>query len=706
MPFRKAPDAPPEKFNPEHHDMYKMPDKGADDAKKGCCAGKSPHDKMDKPTNPDPCQIKRSHTDVLAILLLIACWVIMTGLGIDACETGNAQALFSPADYNGKICGVDSPNKDLKYGYVINYNLDMVCLESCPKETVWDITDNAYDNMICMDDLVSDSYKESSYLNQISDADALFDSGGGLCNFEIETFHLLYYCVFDPSATFPNTSAAGDYAGEKVSSIMGDADTSAGALMDFVADLITCKNYIFGFGFAVALFVAFAYTWLMSLGAVYPLVWGSIIMCFCFILSLGVYIYETALLWSEPEYESYEITGMKALGGIFMCLAALFACLILCICSKINLCCGLVEVAGDAVRQMPVTIFFPIIQVTALVLFMLPWTFYMVYVNAQGEYDTTYKNTTGVIVETETWEFSDSDDTAQIFFMFIFFWTSQFIIALGQLVMALTFAKWYFTKDPESEVDSAKRGCCCRFWCPHEHAHRGNGLFFQAWASGIWYHVGTAAAGSLIIAIVKTIRYIIAKIQYHAKKNLTGSVKKVAEIVLCCIQCCLYCIEKCMKFINKHAYIITAVKGKRFCAAACDAFWLICRNIRLIGALTLVQEFVVIIGKILIVCATGALSYYYMANEIEEGEVSSLVGPTLFVMILAYFMADMFCSVYSMAIDTMMHCFMADKEMYDPPHAGDPSCPHLSNLASFVSKHAHAPEEGESEMTKQEPNQE
>merc|ERR1711966_383328 len=115
------------------------------------------------------------------------------------------------------------------------------------------------------------------------------------------------------------------------------------------------------------------------------------------------------------------------------------------------------------------------------------------------------------------------------------------------------------------------------------------------------YHVGTAAAGSLVIAIIQFIRYMVAKIQAQCNKSLTGTAKTIANIVLCCIQCCLYCLEKCMKFINKHAYIITAVRGNSFCPAAMKAFWLIARNIRLIFALALVSEYVIFIGKMLII---------------------------------------------------------------------------------------------------------
>ena len=49
----------------------------------------------------------------------------------------------------------------------------------------------------------------------------------------------------------------------------------------------------------------------------------------------------------------------------------------------------------------------------------------------------------------------------------------------------------------------------------------------MALKKSVWYHVGSAAAGSLIIAIVKTIRYVIAKIQYYCEKNMVDPYKKV-----------------------------------------------------------------------------------------------------------------------------------------------------------------------------------
>ena len=108
------------------------------------------------------------------------------------------------------------------------------------------------------------------------------------------------------------------------------------------------------------------------------------------------------------------------------------------------------------------------------------------------------------------------------------------------------------------------------------------------------YNSGTAAFGSLIIAIMSTIRAIITYIQSKA----AASKNRLAVAILCCIKCCIWCIEKCIKFLNKNAYIQTAIHGYSFCKAARSAFFLLLRNILRVAAVNMVSGFVIIIGKV------------------------------------------------------------------------------------------------------------
>jgi hypothetical protein len=617
-------------------------------------------------------------------------------------STANVDAIFAPTDYNGKMCGVDYPTKP--YGYVVNLYLDVVCVEHCPGQTkTIDLNKNAYDQMICKkakdfsigsgDDAVSgklyseaactddDKYGKEPCYNPVdidyylgyldlfcSDSSDATTCGKGVCNFKLKSYAVGYYCMFDTEdVKLPvfNIGTEGDDANsatiaskfallsdDMVSFFASDADenseTSSGVIGAFLQDLYTAKDWIFGFGFVVCLFVAFGYTKLMSTFCLDILVWGCIFLTGALFVVLGAYSYTIYNQWKDEErYSDASVTGMQVISIIFIVLAVLYWCFIACICSKIKLCIALTKVAGAAVRDVPLVVLFPLIQVAGLVLFLVPWIYYMFYLHSQGCYKEVTADDDGAST-TETWIWSSSggypdnckdqsvdypsyENTlyAQYYMMFCYFWTSQFIVAMGQLIMALVFFLWYFTEDPATEVEgNDDRGCFKRWFCaPPHNGGRDDRLLFHAFGQSC-YHVGSAAFGSLVIAIIKFIRYCIMKLQQKAEKGVAtcplvvqttcpplalcwgAMAGSTIKIIFCCLQCCLCCIEKCMKFINKHAYIIIVIHGDvSFCSAAVRSFFLILRNIRLIAAITLVQEFVIIIGKFFVIITTGCVSF-------------------------------------------------------------------------------------------------
>lgn len=207
------------------------------------------------------------------------------------------------------------------------------------------------------------------------------------------------------------------------------------------------------------------------------------------------------------------------------------------------------------------------------------------------------------------------------------------------MVVAMCVAKWYFTK---------------------EKAHVNSGTVISSIYDTIFYHLGTCAYGSLVLAIVQLIRAILAKIQKEVRK--AGS--SIANALLCCCQCCLWCFEQCIRFLNKNAYIQTAIFGTSFCKSAREAFFLILRNIGRIGAISYVSGAILIVGKFFISSVTTFLSYLAM-NELIGDELNSLAGPTVIVFIISYFVGDMFLDVFDMGISTVLQCFVADEEMFD-----------------------------------------
>lgn len=98
-------------------------------------------------------------------------------------------------------------------------------------------------------------------------------------------------------------------------------------------------------------------------------------------------------------------------------------------------------------------------------------------------------------------------------------------------------------------------------------------ILFTAFKDTMIYHLGTVAFGSLLIAIVKVIRYLITQVEKRLKKAAGANplTRGIITFVSCCCKCFFWCLEKFLKFISKNAYIMCAIYGRNFCVSAVDA---------------------------------------------------------------------------------------------------------------------------------------
>ena len=72
------------------------------------------------------------------------------------------------------------------------------------------------------------------------------------------------------------------------------------------------------------------------------------------------------------------------------------------------------------------------------------------------------------------------------------------------------------------------------------------------WA--MWYHIGSIAMGSFLIALITFIRLIFEYIVYQYEK-VGNKENPVYKAVKCVIRCILWCLDRYVKFITKNAYI-------------------------------------------------------------------------------------------------------------------------------------------------------
>ncbi|KAI4460117.1 choline transporter-like (slc family 44) [Holotrichia oblita] len=227
------------------------------------------------------------------------------------------------------------------------------------------------------------------------------------------------------------------------------------------------------------------------------------------------------------------------------------------------------------------------------------------------------------------------------------FWGVFFISALCEMILAATFATWYWTFK-KSDVP-----------------------FFTvttATLRTLRYHLGTLAFGSLIITICRIIRITLEYIDHKLKKYDNP----VTRAIMCCLKCFFWCLENFLRFINRNAYIMCAIHGKNFCISAKDAFSLLMRNILRVFVLDKITDFIFFLSKIAIVVGVSATVYSIVAY-VSQTEITYIFVPVVFVAVCAYFICTVFFMVYTMAIDTLFLCFLEDCERND----GSPEKPYF-----------------------------
>ena len=300
-------------------------------------------------------------------------------------------------------------------------------------------------------------------------------------------------------------------------------------------DLWTAKLYVLGFGFRASLAIGLLYAYLLRIPCLLPfMVWGSIAAAIASFGYCGYYAYTLADKWSNAEPQIHPDSNIQAATIAAYVLWAISALLILTFCclrKQIWLSMKCVKKTGKALGSMPLIILFPVVQAAGFAIFMVLFLIYGIYLASLGTLDSsTYSVDIGPFSYTVSVRDFDYDQTTQNmawYLLFCLFWTSQFIIAVGEIVIAMSVSKWFFARDKRKV---------------------GSGTVWTSLWHTLGFHLGTAAFGSLIVALVKMVRAFLAKLQKEAKK--TDS--KVIQAILCCLQCCMWCFEKCIRFMNKR----------------------------------------------------------------------------------------------------------------------------------------------------------
>lgn len=638
------------------------------------------HDDLDKDAQqklrapPDwdgPVQ-NRQCTDSACLLLLLIALVVFGIIGVYSRQEGDARVIVYPMDYDGNICGLDLRGVDMTdfpYLYYVNSYTGGVCVESCPEQGVDMRTLITYDGIwqaenatLSSDFLSVADYSLSENLLSCTEEDCFpnnsveesWDSVG------INRGLGYAYYVGDSYPLFRRCYLTSDSEVE-IAELTGSATTKA---IDFVnpwethafwtnlyGDLWTARFVILGFGFGASLLLSLIYVGLLRIPCLLSgVIWASILAVIGVFAIGGYYAYTLAEEWSQedplpsvrPEQIKYtEITSYVLFGISALCV--LFAC---CFRNSIQTAVRCVRESGRAINRMVLLFGVPFIQGVLLLVFWVAFGYVSAHLASLGEVTTrTFPvDLDGTQVSMRVFEFDDFTKYCGWYLLFIFFWVASFILAIGDLTVALAVSRWYFTVS-KRRVNS--------YW-----------VLGSLWTT-FRYHLGTLAFGSLLVAIVRLLRAILLRVQ----RTITAMTnKKIANMMLCCCQCCLCCLERILKFINKNAYIQCAIFGTPFWESGRQACFLIVRQVGRVGTLSYVSWAVLIMGKILISTLTTVLAYYTVVeyeSDILEEALYSYGGPMIVIFCISFFLASMFMGVFDTSILTILHCFAADEEMFE-----------------------------------------
>ncbi|XP_015746412.1 choline transporter-like protein 4 [Python bivittatus] len=347
---------------------------------------------------------------------------------------------------------------------------------------------------------------------------------------------------------------------------------------------------------------------------------------------------------------------------------------------RIFIAIALIQEASRAIGYMMSTLAYPLLTFILLVICLAYWAMTALYLSTSGEplYRIAPTNqsapgcekysgnescspldfnvSSGLPCRTECIFYKYNNEglyqrnifNLQIYNVVGFLWCVNFVIALGQCVLAGAFASYYWAFNKPQDIPAC--------------------ALISAFLRTLRYHIGSLAFGALILTIVQLIRMILQYLDHKLK----DSNNKVARCILCCLKCCFWCLEKFIKFLNRNAYIMIAIYGKNFCVSAKNAFKLLMRNAVRVVVLDKITDLLLLFGKLLVVGGIGTLSFFFFTGRIPIDDTrfrSPVLNyywlPILTVVVGTYLIAQGFFSVYNMCVDTLFLCFLEDLERND-----------------------------------------
>jgi hypothetical protein len=408
------------------------------------------------------------------------------------------------------------------------------------------------------------------------------------------------------------------------------------------------------FSVIIAIFVSFVLLFLLRMFAD-VMVWGSLLFCGACISGLAaLLIWQgytskvnlTAKGLSTKFAEAVLYTGFGVAG-----ITAIYFFLLIFLFLRIRNAVGIIKEASKSIAYLPQLVILPLGLSVLLTGLAAWWITVSVFLFSYGTpmidgYAVRYKLSTA---------------TQGVFAYHVFggLWIANFLIAFEYMVVASCIASWYWSRKKRFNI----------FGFP----------IWKAIIRVLLYHTGTIAFGSLIVAIIQFIRLLFEKLVREMEQAHKQG--KIVRGLIWYVRTVLWIFEKIVKFINKQAYIQTAMYGTSFICAARDGMALVMRNPIQIGVITTMANIVLFVTRLAIAFLTAIFAYALSSQTsfLIDDSASNPINSPILVGFIAFFIGflvgSLFMVILETAIDTITQCYLIDMEMtvdanYEPYGTG------------------------------------
>jgi len=560
-------------------------------------------------------------TDVFCVVVLALCCGLLGYILNYAVENGNYARLFHGYDYEGHLCGVDTPGDFLFYcetgmGLGVLDTTRPICVEQCPQGTM---------------DLIPSC------------------PTGAVTGYATRKVADRYCLPDDPSMMAAATAAIGNDEFFQISMKVSQLPTAWPALAASAVIAVVC-----GYSFLVLLKTL-----------------AREVMFLCFAVAVGLPglcgLYLVWLVQFKGGFDGVPDSGNDNANLYVGCgllgFAAIVALVGLCSMRSMDKAIGCIEASCSCIFSTPAFLLAPVIEILSKAILLTGMFAGFLLLASCGE---MVKYGGGLY---RTFTYTDEQYLFLTFYMFMMLWMSEFCTSVSQYVIAYAAQAWYFTPYEGGSKKGAPRCALFAGYFKAGTIHMGSLLF------------GSFLIAFLRL-IRMILSYIVQKSKESG--NIIGQIiGKVLICIVSCFQRFLEFINKSAYIemaiegtnfcTSAKAGIATIVKQAGAVAILSGSTFML----QLVGIVSIAAS-----GGVLTWLLVLAVPYFnetssdgYVADPVFIGCVAGLICGII---------GFAFMLVFDVVADTMLFCF-AKESAKQADSSNDASPPSVQPTASFLS---------------------